>query len=111
MEKQLTRRTFLAATTAATVGLTFATNGATAGKPALLGGTPVRTEPFPTWPIFDQSEEQALVNTLRTGHWFRGNGKNVNEFETAYAKLMGAKFCIGTSSGTNALIISMNALG
>lgn len=111
MRNQFTRRKFIAATTVATVGLSFATKSATAGKPAILGGTPVRTEPFPSWPIFDQSEEQALLSTLRSGQWFRGSGKNVSEFEVAYAKLMGAKFCIGTSSGTNALITSMNALG
>ncbi|MBA4147514.1 MAG: DegT/DnrJ/EryC1/StrS family aminotransferase [Verrucomicrobia bacterium] len=112
MHPKLTRRKFLSATAAAGIGLTLANaQNATQPKPALLGGTRVRTEPFPSWPIFDQSEEQALVNSLRTGKWFRGSGKNVNEFESAYARLLGAKFCIGTNSGTNALIASMNALG
>ena len=28
---------------------------------ALLGGTPVRTRPFPAWPIFGQAEEERLL--------------------------------------------------
>ena len=108
---QMTRRRFLAATSAAGVGLTFAAARAADAKPALFGGKPVRTEPFPSWPVFDQSEEQALLNTLRTGHWFRGSGKNVNRFEEAFAELMGARFCVGTSSGTSALLTSLNVLG
>ena len=52
-----------------------------------------------------------MLDTLRSGRWFRGNGPNVDRFEAAYAKLTGAKFCVATSSGTNALIAAMNALG
>src|SRR5437899_3102611 len=112
MQTQVTRRRFLAATTAAGVGLTLGrARGAAAEKPALLGGKPVRTDPFPSWPVFDQSEEQALLHTVRSAQWFRGGGKNVNRFEEAYAELMGAKFCVGTSSGTSALLTSLNALG
>src|ERR1700730_11959591 len=104
MQKQLTRRRFLAATAVAGVGLTLPrAGGASVEKLALLGGKPVRTEPFPSWPVWDQSEERALLNTVRTGKWFRGSGKNVDSFEAAYADLMGAKFCVGTSSGTSAL--------
>jgi dTDP-4-amino-4,6-dideoxygalactose transaminase len=112
MEKHLTRRKFLAQTTAVGIGLTLPrAKGATVEKPALLGGKPSRTAAIPSWPIFDQSEEQALLETLRSKKWFRGSGKNVNNFETAFGELFGAKFCVGTSSGTNALISSLNALG
>jgi perosamine synthetase len=112
MKKQLTRRDFLAATTTVGVAFTFSsTRGATVEKPALLGGKPIRTEPFPSWPMFDTSEEEALRNTIRTGRWFRGSGNNVDRFESEFATLLGAKFCVGTSSGTNALITSLNALG
>src|SRR5437667_5223809 len=112
MQTQYTRRRFLTATAAAGVGLSLTrTRGVASEKPALLGGKPVRTEPFPAWPVFDQSEEQILLDTVRSGHWFRGSGKNVHQFEAAYAQLMGAKFCVGTSSGTTALVTSLNALG
>ena len=45
------------------------------GQPALLGGQPVRTAPFPAWPVADASEEKALADVLRSGEWFRVGGK------------------------------------
>lgn len=84
---------------------------ASRSKPAALGGTPVRAQRFPSWPVFDQKEEEALLEALRSGRWFRGNGKNVAKFEGAYAKLTGAKHCLATANGTSALFISLNALG
>ena len=80
-------------------------------KPALLGGKRVRTEPFPSWPVFDKTEEQALAEVVRSGRWFRGNGQVVKRFEEAYARLTGAKYCLATSSGTGALQTSLGALG
>lgn len=112
MKQEQTRRQFLVATTAATVGLTLLpARGASVDKPASLGGKAACQGAFPSWPVFDGSEEKALLDTVRTGKWFRGSGHNVNRFEAAFAEMMGAKFCVGTSSGTNALIASMNALG
>lgn len=77
--------------------------------PALLGGTPVRGTPFPSWPIADAREEDALVSVIRSGRWNRGD--NVTAFESAYASLTGAKRCLATANGTSALITSLAALG
>lgn len=104
----VTRRKFLAAAPAASVAVTAA--GAVA-KPALLGGPKVRTAPFPQWPVFDSREEKALLETLRSGKWYRGTGQNVRKFEETYAQLTGAKHCLATANGTSALFISLNVLG
>ena len=110
MANKMTRRNFLG---------TVAAAGAAAGsiparpldqKPALLGGPAVRTEAFPSWPKFDSREEQALMEVLRGGKWYRGNGQNVNNFEQAYARMMGAKHCLATANGTSALHTSLAAL-
>jgi len=108
MEKQVSRRSFLAGSAAGATAL-----GAVqiAEKPALLGGKPVRTEPFPGWPKINSVDEKALMEVLRSGKWYRGNGKQVGRFEEAYAKLTGAKHCLATANGTSALFISLNALG
>jgi perosamine synthetase len=100
------RRKFIAAAAAATPVL-LANNE----KPALLGGKPVRTKGIPQWPRFDAREEKALLEVLRSGHWYRGTGKNVDAFEAAYAQLTGAKHCLATANGTSALIASLGALG
>jgi len=107
----VTRRSFLAAAPAAGMATVSTKARVPVAKPALLGGKPVRTQRFPSWPVFDQKEEQALVEVVRSGHWFRGNGENVKGFEEAYARLTGAKFCLATSSGTGALQTSLGALG
>lgn len=79
-------------------------------RPALLGGPPVRRDPFPSWPVFGEPEEQALVGTLRSGRWYRGNGENVRRFEEAYARATGARRCLATCNGTSALFVCLNAL-
>lgn len=104
--QQVTRRAFLAATAAVAAAAPPAS-----AKPALLGGGPIRRQPFPAWPVFDQKEEQALLEVLRSGKWYRGSGQNVNRFEASYAELMGAKHCLATANGTSALIASMSGLG
>ncbi|MGC8794893.1 MAG: DegT/DnrJ/EryC1/StrS family aminotransferase, partial [Bryobacteraceae bacterium] len=109
MGRDLSRREFLVGSPAA--GVAASTTIRVAEKPALLGGKPVRTEPFPSWPVMDATEEKALLQVLRSGKWFRGYGEQVNRFEEAYARLTGAKHCLATANGTSALFISLNALG
>ena len=82
-----------------------------ADKPALLGGPPVRGTPFPSWPVTDQREEKELLEVLHSGKWFRLEGKTVDRFEEAYARLTGARHCIATANGTSALFASLAGLG
>jgi perosamine synthetase len=79
-------------------------------RPALLGGQPVRKQPFPSWPRFGSPEEEAMLRTLRSGKWFRGYGQEVASFEKAYAQMTGARFCLATANGTSALLTSLHAL-
>jgi len=106
MSQRLSRRNFLAASTAGAAGAVQV-----AEKPALLGGKPVRTERFPSWPVINSVEEKAWMEVLRSGKWFRGYGQQVDRFEQAYARLTGARHCLATANGTSALFISLNALG
>ena len=61
---------------------------AASDKPAILGGEPVRKESFPSWPVFDQSEERDVLAVLRSAHWNRGTV--VDRFEQQYARTLGA---------------------
>jgi dTDP-4-amino-4,6-dideoxygalactose transaminase len=80
-------------------------------RPAVLGGTPVRTAAFPGWPVTDTREEQALTAVVRSGRWGRGVGEQVARFEREYAALTGAAHCLATANGTSALLTAMSALG
>lgn len=110
MSSDVTRRRFLTASPLAGAALGLAA-GKPADKPALLGGPKTYPGRFPSWPVFDQTEERALLDTLHSGKWYRGDGHAVTKFEQAYAELTGAKYCLATANGTSALFTSLNALG
>lgn len=121
---RVSRRRFLEAGTAAGsvarslamgaasgIVLTPKARAGTSDKPALLGGAPVKADAFPGWPVFDASDENAVADVVRSGHWGRGGSKKVLAFEQQFAQLMNGKACLATSSGTTALFTSLNALG
>ena len=80
-------------------------------KLALLGGAPVRTRPFASWPIFGKAEEKRLLRTLRSGKWGRLQGPEVAEFESRFASMHGCKHGIAVVNGTVSLRIGLLAAG
>src|SRR5688572_12235477 len=80
-------------------------------KLALFGGKPVRTRPFPSWPIFGKQEEKRLLRTLRSGKWGKLNGAEVAEFEQRFADMHGCKYGIAVVNGTVSLRIGLMAAG
>src|SRR5206468_12071173 len=117
MRPSVTRRRFVSASALASAALSLEARAAdtpadtSAAMPAILGGAKAHPAPFPSWPVFDQTEERAVLDTLRSGKWYRGNGKAVARFEEAYAQLTGARTCLGTANGTSALYTALNAIG
>lgn len=116
-KKDLNRREFLNLASAASLVAAasgsipaYGNAGKKAGKLAILGGKPVRTKSFPRWPVWDKSAEESVLSILRSGNWFRGRGNTVSKFEEKYAELMGAKRCVCTVNGTNALLTALHAL-
>ena len=120
MSQRISRRAFMGA--GAVVGVASARRPVTpapvgpvvrtvaTGTPALLGGEPVRSAPFPEWPVIDQREDEALLEVLHGREWYRGSGKVARRFEDVYAELTGARYCIATANGTSALVTSLAAL-
>jgi dTDP-4-amino-4,6-dideoxygalactose transaminase len=80
-------------------------------KLALQGGQPVKQTPFPAWPVYDQSEENALMEVLHSGIWWRTPGTKTLEFEQKFAAHHQAQYGIACTNGTAALEIAMAALG
>ena len=76
---------------------------------AAAGGTPIRTSPFPGWPVFDATEEEAILGVLRSGSWFLG--ERVAEFERTFTEYCEAKHGVSVSSGTVALQVALEAAG
>lgn len=70
---------------------------------------------FPSWPIYDESEIQALENVIRSGKWWCGapgthQGENVWEFQQEFAKFQEAKHCVGVCNGTVAIEAALMGL-
>jgi dTDP-4-amino-4,6-dideoxygalactose transaminase len=87
----------------------FAENVRAADKPAILGGQQIRTKGWSRWPIWiPDSDEKQLMEVIRSGVWSRS--KVVTEFEKKWAELIGAKRCLTTVNGTNALICAVRNL-
>jgi len=80
-------------------------------KLAIHGGQPVRTVPFPSWPIWDEREEELLLEVLHSGHWGLPPGGKVTEFERRFAAFVGADHALCVTSGTAALEVALRALG
>jgi dTDP-4-amino-4,6-dideoxygalactose transaminase len=93
---------------------------------AIHGGAPQRTKPFPSWPAFDENEEQAVLEVLRSGKWWRYSygeavelkapeldqpRSKVAEFQEAFARFQGARYGIACANGTAAIEVALKGLG
>jgi len=80
-------------------------------KLAIHGGTPVKSTPFPAWPIYDEAEEKALAQVLESRQWWRTPGSRTLQFEQNFARYHEAKHGVAVTNGTAALEVVMAALG
>ena len=80
---------------------------------AILGGQPLRTLPFPAWPVFDARERAQLEDVLTSQSWggHPSPNRKASEFAAAFAAFQGVRFAIPTTSGTSALEVALKALG
>jgi dTDP-4-amino-4,6-dideoxygalactose transaminase len=78
---------------------------------AIDGGTPVRTTPFPAWPIFGEPEEQQLLDVLRSGKWGGAAPNKLTELEHRFAELHDAKYAVSVANGTIAITLALKAVG
>ena len=78
---------------------------------AIDGGDPVRTAPFPSWPVFDEREERHLLEVLHSGKWGEITGDKVTTFAARFAEYQGAKYGICVPNGTMAIQLGLKALG
>lgn len=89
-------------------------------KLAIQGGTPAKQRPdppmYPGGMIIDQEEEQAVLEVLRSKRLFRYYGpqpgpSKVEELERVFAAHMSTRYALAVSSGTAALICSLQGIG
>ncbi len=123
-KKLLTRRTFVKKTSTGAALVTLTAGGISSlyacinqgsDKPALLGGSPVRSKGSSLgvkWPIFDDTDVQMYVDAYKNKNWseHRFDEEELGvQFQNLYAKLMGVNYCAVTNAGTNAIEAAQRA--
>lgn len=91
----------------------------TASTSAILGGKPVRSKPFPAYPVVGDEEKRAVMEVLDSGRLssfsasrqgFLG-GRKVQEFESAFAAYHGLRYGVAFNSATSGLHAAVAACG
>lgn len=80
-------------------------------KLAIDGGTPVRTKPFPEWPIFGELEERLILEVVRSGKWGGTGRVKLPELEEKFAAAHDAKHAVSVVNGTLAITVALQAAG
>lgn len=83
---------------------------------ALFGGAPIRTKPFPKYPVMGQEEINSVAEVVKSGNLsmfdvdFLG-GEKVKKFEHDFADYHNIRYAISVNSGTAALHVALAAAG
>src|SRR5438132_2249181 len=80
---------------------------------AIRGGTSVRPQGYPAWPVHDERDVEAVAAVVRGGNWggFPEPGPNAADFESRFAAYQGAAHGILMSNGTITMEVALKALG
>ena len=78
---------------------------------AIDGGRPLRAEPYPAWPRWDEREEAVLLDVLRSGEWWAVGGSHVKRFEEEFAAYHEAEYGVAVTNGSAALEVCLLAAG
>lgn len=87
---------------------------------ALFGGTPVRSKPFPPFPVIGKDEHDAVLDVLREGRFSTfiaspgelfGGGKRIRKFEEEFAVYHSVKYAVAFNSATAALHAAVVGVG
>lgn len=83
---------------------------------AIQGGVPVRSRPFPAWPVADAHERAWLEKVITGNRWFAGARGNDPEalgtlFGSRFAEFVGVRFGFPVSNGSVSLEVALRAMG
>jgi perosamine synthetase len=78
---------------------------------ALEGGSPVRTAPWPKWPVFTDKDIADVTAILEDGRMTAVTGPTVKAFEDKFAERFGAKYGLATCNGVTAIHLALAAVG
>ena len=89
-------------------------------KLAIKGGEPLRAKSFPKWPVFDETETQAVADIVAAGRWahiwcyrslFDDVQSKLEEFREQFRETFGVDYALSAPSGSVALEIALRNAG
>jgi dTDP-4-amino-4,6-dideoxygalactose transaminase len=80
-------------------------------KLAALGGEPLRTTPYPGWPVFDERDVEAVTAAVRSGNWggFPYPGPQTSEFLRRFLEMQGGEHAVAMINGTVTMEVACRA--
>lgn len=80
-------------------------------KLALFNGKPIRTEPYPKWPVFDEREVEAVTAVITSGNWggYPYPGPNTIAFLQQFLEVQGGKYAVAMVNGTVTMEVALRA--
>ena len=78
---------------------------------AILGGPKTRTESWPTWPVWDQRDLDAVTEVIRSGRWggYPYPGPKTAELARKFAELQGGGHAVVMANGTVTMECALRA--
>jgi dTDP-4-amino-4,6-dideoxygalactose transaminase len=80
---------------------------------SLFGGTPIRTAPYPAWPVFDERDLEAVKSVITSGNWggFPYPGPQSSAFARRFAEMQGGGYPVLMANGTVTIEVALRAAG
>lgn len=82
-------------------------------KLALLGGEPVRMDPYPPWPVHDARDIEAVTAVIESGNWggYPYPGPQTAAFLRRFLELQGGEHGVAMANGTVTMEVALRAAG
>ncbi|MFN8400285.1 MAG: DegT/DnrJ/EryC1/StrS family aminotransferase [Anaerolineales bacterium] len=80
---------------------------------AILGGSKIRIEDYPQWPVWDQRDIDAVTEVIKSGRWggFPYPGPKTAELAKKFAELQGGGYAVPMINGTITMEVALRAAG
>ncbi len=80
---------------------------------ALFGGGKTRTAAYPSWPVHDERDVEAVAEVLRSGNWggFPYPGPQTQRFLDAFVRMHRGQYAVAVMNGTLTMEVALRAAG
>jgi dTDP-4-amino-4,6-dideoxygalactose transaminase len=81
-------------------------------KLAILGSRPVQETPYPSWPLIDYRDVQAVADLIRSGNWggYPCPGLISAQFALRFAEMQAGGHAVLMANGTDTTEVALRAM-